>query len=480
MKSKSSVLLLLWLAVRLAYNGLRELVPDEAYYWVWSRHPAAGYLDHPPMIAWIIRAGTLAFGTSEFAVRSGAAMLTAGTILVTLALAAFRGADPKALKWAALILLLSPFTAVLGTIIAPDTPACFFSICALAAAVAACSDQRCKCWWLVFGLCMGLALLSKYTSILIGGAVGLALISTRQGRREMASIWFWPAWLIAAAIFWPVVIWNQQHDWASFRFQWHHGTAADMPAPSNNAANNLLTYIASQALVFTPVLFVLGIAAMVRQWRRFKSLAVADQMILWAATLPLAFFGLFSLRHRPEANWPVFAYLPMTLILVQWLSDGWKERRLHWGRIGLIVAACALGVAHVPEIIEAVPVRLMSIVPGPWDAMFGWRDYGRALDARSGGAVVFCTSYENAAEASFYMSGRPEVWTIDTNRPTACDYFSGRPDIQSLEKVVCVTRAATNKVPGELGGFPHIQLEQWHTTALGRIVRPRQFIIAQR
>jgi 4-amino-4-deoxy-L-arabinose transferase-like glycosyltransferase len=480
MKTTFSVLLLLWLAVRLAYNSLRDLVPDEAYYWVWSRHPAGGYLDHPPMIAWIIRAGTTVFGTSEFAVRSGAAILTAGTILVTLLLGAMHLRDRKAIMLAAAILLLSPFTAVLGTIIAPDTPACFFSICALAAAVTACSQQRTKLWWLVFGMCMGFAMLSKYTAVLIGGAVGLTVISTRQGRRELTSIWFWLAWLIAAAIFWPVVAWNQQHNWASFRFQWHHGTATDMPAPSNNPANNLLTYIAGQAFVYTPVLFVLGIAAIVSQWRRFKSLSTPDQMILWAATIPLAFFGIFSLRHRPEANWPVFAYLPMTLILVQWLSDGWRQTRMDWTRIGLIVAAVGLVIAHLPETLELIPAHRLSTIPGPWDAMFGWADYGRALDARADGAAVFCTSYENAAEASFYMTGRPDVWTIDTNRPTAYDYFPGRPDLQSLEKVVCVTRAATNKVPRELSGFPQIKMEQWQTTALGRTVRPRQFIFAQR
>ena len=43
------------------------LVPDETYYWEWSRHLAAGYFDHPPAIAWLVRAGTALVGKRRLA-----------------------------------------------------------------------------------------------------------------------------------------------------------------------------------------------------------------------------------------------------------------------------------------------------------------------------------------------------------------------------------------------------------------------------
>jgi 4-amino-4-deoxy-L-arabinose transferase-like glycosyltransferase len=442
---------LAWLAVRLVFNGLHQLVPDEAYYWVWSRHPALGYLDHPPMVAWIIRAGTALLGTSEFGVRGGAAILTLGAILVTIALAGKFCPDRKAVLLAAGILLLSPITAVLGTIITPDTPACFFSISALAAAVAA--SSRGRWWWLAFGVSMGLALLSKYTAVLAGAAIALALLSTPHGRRQLASPWPWLGCAAAALVFWPVVQWNREHDWASFRFQWHHGTSAD---PSSPLAN-LASYFGGQLAIFTPILFVLGIAALIWQWRQFKMIDTAERMVLLAATVPLVFFCLFSLRHRPEANWPVFAYLPLTIILVQWLSSPWKATTLHWTQIGIIVAAVAMVVGQTPEIIQLVPVRWLNHVPRPWREMVGWRELAAALDQRSDGAVVYCTLYQSAAEASFYMTGRPEVWMAPGNRPTAYDFF-----------------------PAALRRYPGVTVEQWHSTALGRFVRQWQFIIARK
>jgi 4-amino-4-deoxy-L-arabinose transferase-like glycosyltransferase len=39
-----------------------ELNSDEAYYWLWSRVPSAGYYDHPPMIAWFLKLFSFAFG----------------------------------------------------------------------------------------------------------------------------------------------------------------------------------------------------------------------------------------------------------------------------------------------------------------------------------------------------------------------------------------------------------------------------------
>ena len=55
--------------VRLAVAGFAPLSPDEAYYWVWSRALAPGYLDHPPMVALWIGLGTLLAGDTPLGVR---------------------------------------------------------------------------------------------------------------------------------------------------------------------------------------------------------------------------------------------------------------------------------------------------------------------------------------------------------------------------------------------------------------------------
>src|SRR5512146_3273501 len=73
--------------VRLIFATIITLPPDETYYWEWSRHLAAGYFDHPPAIALLIRAGTRLFGVSPLGVRIGsvAAGWVAALCLVLLA-----------------------------------------------------------------------------------------------------------------------------------------------------------------------------------------------------------------------------------------------------------------------------------------------------------------------------------------------------------------------------------------------------------
>ena len=55
--------------LRLAVAASLPLVPDEAYYWVWSRALAAGYPDHPPMVALWLRVGTMLAGDGALGVR---------------------------------------------------------------------------------------------------------------------------------------------------------------------------------------------------------------------------------------------------------------------------------------------------------------------------------------------------------------------------------------------------------------------------
>src|SRR5690349_90818 len=59
----------LLIVLRFVTAGHLPLSFDESYFWLWSKHLALSYYDHPPLIALTIRAGTLGFGDTEFGVR---------------------------------------------------------------------------------------------------------------------------------------------------------------------------------------------------------------------------------------------------------------------------------------------------------------------------------------------------------------------------------------------------------------------------
>src|SRR5213595_2825392 len=79
----------------LALVGLRLIVAaftpitfDEAYYWMWSKHLAGGYYDHPPMVAVVIRLGTMLAGDTELGVR-----LVSVLLAIPMSFAVYRTAE---------------------------------------------------------------------------------------------------------------------------------------------------------------------------------------------------------------------------------------------------------------------------------------------------------------------------------------------------------------------------------------------------
>src|SRR4051812_49642150 len=65
----TAVTILALVALRLVAAAYTPLTFDEAYYWMWSKHLAGGYYDHPPMVALVIRLGTMIAGDTELGVR---------------------------------------------------------------------------------------------------------------------------------------------------------------------------------------------------------------------------------------------------------------------------------------------------------------------------------------------------------------------------------------------------------------------------
>ncbi len=102
-----------------------QLVPDEAYYWDWSRHLDIGYYSKPPMVAWLNYISTSLFGINEFGVRFFAALFGTASvgILYMLAREMF---DENVALLSSLVALLTPANAALSFVMTIDPPLIFF------------------------------------------------------------------------------------------------------------------------------------------------------------------------------------------------------------------------------------------------------------------------------------------------------------------------------------------------------------------
>ncbi len=156
--------------VRLVVAAVAPLAPDEAYYWVWSRALAPGYLDAPPMVALWIRAGTAIAGPTALGIRLlGPISAALGSVLLWDAAESLLPGFGAGVVAAALLNATLLFG--VGTVImTPDTPLLFFWV-ACFWALARFNRSRRGLWLVLAGALGGLALASKYTAVLLAPAV---------------------------------------------------------------------------------------------------------------------------------------------------------------------------------------------------------------------------------------------------------------------------------------------------------------------
>jgi 4-amino-4-deoxy-L-arabinose transferase-like glycosyltransferase len=316
-------------AVRLLVAATAPLAPDEAYYWVWSRALAPGYLDHPPMIAVSIAAGTALLGDTPLGVRLLGPL---GAAAGSLALwdAGRRMFDPRAGLAAALLLNATLLLGVGAVTATPDTPLILSWVFALWAVVRA-EGSGDGWWWLLVGLFAGAALLSKYTAALLG--LGLLLWLLAAARHWLRTPWPWAGGAIAALCFAPVVWWNVRHDWASFAKQ--GSRAAD---GGGQALKYLGELLGAQAGLATPIVFVLCVAGTVLAIRRIRERHFA---LLAALTIPGAVLFVWQATgDRVQGNWPAILY-PAAALAAGALAPSWQRWVRPAAALGFVITALA-------------------------------------------------------------------------------------------------------------------------------------------
>lgn len=400
------------------------LIPEEAYYWMYARHPAWGYLDHPPMIAWLIAAGTGAVGDSELGVRLGAWVLGLGTIGLTWLLAR-RMFGRRAAGWAAAIAAVLPLLCGVGLIATPDAPLALFWMLTLVCFWQAYRGGTVG-WWLAAGAAAGAAFISKYPAAFLLVSGGLVLLADRRGRRMLGTPGPWLALLAAAVVVSPVIVWNAQHDWASFRFQF----IRRMAEGGGLEAKYALRWLGSQLVVLTPMgaaLFAVVVGIGLRRW--WRDVRGAWRVVV-AFSLPwLAVCLLHSLRGEVKPHWAMPAYLSLLPAAGLWIARvrPGARWRLVWpgvrrGRPGgpaVLRLDAARTVAGCVALVVAIDLGVMAycLLPTPtWArprALADWRRIGREVDrvedrleARDGQDVFVLAggNYELASVLAFYMS----------------------------------------------------------------------------
>jgi 4-amino-4-deoxy-L-arabinose transferase-like glycosyltransferase len=358
----------------LTQNCPIDLSGDEAHYWDWSRRLDLSYYSKGPLVAYIIRASCNLVGRDVmWAVRLPALVLAIGTGLVTylLTLNLFKS-DRVALG--AVLLNASVPMFIAGSVLMTIDPSFFFcwALSTYLLAHAIFDDRR---WvWPLIGIVVGVGSLAKYGMLLWLPTMLLTLWVDRPSRRRFGTIWPWLAAVIALSFLTPVLIWNQQHGWVTFR---HVATQTGTDTAKHFAPLNFLEFIGSQIGVVGPPVVAMMIGAGVYAWFvREPTVAVAsedagqnekseplvstldyasvpkkaptlrERLRSWARLDPnvrqarfllavgLPFFTLTfldSFRTKVQPNWPAPAYFTLIILAAYFISTRMRDAQ-RWRR----------------------------------------------------------------------------------------------------------------------------------------------------
>lgn len=376
--------LLVGLAVRLLVGQQLELAEDEAYYWVWSQDLSWGYFDHPPAVAAMIRGGTALLGDTELGVRLVGGLLGLLTGLAAVDLTRQRGL-------AALALTTLPLTALGGALATPDVPL----VAAWTLGLWAASRRN----WLLVGVFAGLAMLSKYTGVLL-----LPLLVLGAGPRAWRRTGPWLAAGVAALVYAPNAIWNLLNSGVSWRFQLAHvAESADR-----------LGFVGAQFGLAGPVLLIAGLVWAARAWRTTDPVS----RLAWWSSLPLL---LIATVAGGEANWAAPAVIGLVVGLAR--RGGAWTRALSIGA-GLNLVLSALVLLHTAW------RPLLDLPVDPRDRLSGGRILGESVRAWDVEHVV-TSRYQEAALIHFY-GGVPARTLPGHSRPDQYDLLPWDPPDHAL------------------------------------------------
>ena len=326
------VLMLLALALGLRVAALAgvPLTPEEAYYWMYSQHPSLSYFRSSADggLDDLVTAAQL-FGNTEFGVRIGVELLMLASSGLMYVFGRMWFGREAALV-AALLLQVLPVYFGAGLIATMDPALIFFWLACMVGTSVALLQNRAWGWYLA-GFGLGAAILSKYTGIFLGLGALLAVVGHQPWRRHLRSVHPYAASLLAFVMFTPVLVWNDRHDWASFRFQFVNRFANETISAASVASFTLL-----QIAVATPFVLAGIVWLYARMLRKRRRLLTARWWLALCFSLPLLLVMSYkSLRYNIHLNWTMPAFLSVfpavaQLSLVLWRCAAWK---IHWTRL---------------------------------------------------------------------------------------------------------------------------------------------------
>src|SRR5471030_1346711 len=322
-----------------------ELGSDEAYYWTYALKLQLNYFDHPPMVAYLIRLTTANLLLhNEFAVRLGAVISSAiGTWLIFKLGTAVK--NEQAGWFAALLYTTSVYCSInAGAVIVPDSPQIIFWLSSVLIFIKISrlpvGIPKTDLLWCLFGLISGLCIMSKVHGVFLW--VGVLLYTLITNRNWLKHRGIYLSATITLIIISPIVIWNIQNDFITYKF---HSSRVDIAQEGINLTR-FIKAIFQEITINNPINFFLICVGLFLAFKGKIQASKKEINILLLCNLPLIVVILIiSLFRVTLPHWSAPAYTCLLILPAISLESAAKSKVrlipniLKWALVYMIFAA---------------------------------------------------------------------------------------------------------------------------------------------
>jgi hypothetical protein len=411
-----------FLVLRLIYWLITFPNPDEAYYWLWGKHPDWSYYDHPGFQAWVQGLFASGLGRSTFVLRLPNLVSTIGLIAVFQRITSYLyGPEARDRIWLVLLLIASsPLFFLFLTLAWNDHWLILFAVLSsfyfVRFADAYITDRSGATTDLMAAaLFLGLAGLCKYNALLLG----LSMAATMVTQRSLRRLWLEPRTYLAlglvAVMLTPITLWNWQQDFLSFRFYgartepWSYGTMHWLQP---------FVFLGLSALILGPI----QSWAIARQARGARTMtprrrdSVYPKLAWWLFGLSTGGFTVLSMVSVSLYYWNILAYPLLFPLLSDQFYNPERASSIQHKRalaiaqgLGLFAAAGLIFHYNVIPLTSAVAIK-----DGDSTALYGWPQLSakvKTTASRLDNPLLLTTDYRSAS-ALAYSIGRPDVMAI--------------------------------------------------------------------
>ena len=350
-------------------SGRIELCEDEAYQWLWSKHPDWGYYSKPPLIAWVQFVGTHLWGDNELGVRffSPLCGAVAGWLLLRLLAREING---RIGFLALLIATATPLLAGSAILFVPDSLAILFWMAALVSGWQALRGDSTRAW-LWTGLWMGLGLLSKQVALYQWLCWLVFFALHPAARPQLRRAGFYLALLISCLGAVPLIFWNAQHQWPTVA---HLQSRSGLGSSWQPTLRFFGEFIVAEMGLLTPIFCIGIVVAMIKFWPRRHKSPLALYLFCMSAPL-LAGCLLYSIRTRVQPNWIAPAALPAVALMALTL-----EARRKWLTAGIVFGLAVIVLGHETRLIEEITGYSLPPKLDPLRRVRGWNSAAETVE----------------------------------------------------------------------------------------------------